>query len=129
MISKLVLILPILALLSMTIGTAFAGTPEQNYQAGYNDGCQDAHTGNTLSYYNHSNGNHHSQSYNNGYNAAFNSCGGFSNVDNSQQNGANQNSNNREQAQSQGTSQHFGLCVTVFSGCSQTSGESAGLSN
>lgn len=100
-----------------TVGTAYAGTPAQNYNVGYGDGCADGKTNSANAFNSHSNAAHHSQSYINGYNAGYNSCSNLDSV-----NLANTNT----VSQTQGASQGQGFCVTVFSGCTQTLGQSQG---
>ena len=112
-------------IMMIVINNTYALTAEQRSSVGYQAGLQDCGTGTSTMLNSASNAGHHSQDYMQGYYEGLNSC--VKNV--SGQNGDNQNSNNRNDAQSQGTSQHFGMCVTVFTGCSQTSGESQGVSN
>ena len=114
--------------LILNVGHVYAGSPEQNYSVGFTDGQSDCHSGTANAFNNHPNANHHSQDYINGYNAGYNSCNNFNSVDLGQ-NANNVNQNNRNEPQTQGSSQSQGFCVTVFSGCSQTSGQSQGLQN
>lgn len=106
---------------------AHSQTEQQRNSIGYQDGVSDCQSGTSAMINGASNAGHHTQAYMEGYQRGVNSCG--STPSSSGQNGENQNSNNREQAQSQGMSQHQGFCVTVFSGCTETGGQSSGLSN
>ena len=114
--------------LILNVGHGFALTSEQRSSVGFQDGLQDCGTGTSTMLNSASNAGHHTQAYMEGYYQGLNSCVKPV-TNNNNQNSGNVDQNNRNQAISQGTSQHQGFCVTVFSGCSQTSGESAGLSN
>ena len=107
-----------------TSKAVFAGSPAQNYSVGFTDGCDDGKTGTSTAYYGHSNGTHHSDDYNNGYNAGYTQCS----TGTQNQNSNNVDQNNRNQAQSQGSVQHT-FCVNVFGSCPSTTGQSQGLEN
>jgi|SRR6478609_5311875 len=104
-------------------GIAHAGSPSQNYSVGFTDGHDDCVSGTSTAYNSHSNASHHSDDYNNGYNAGMASC---KNVNDQNINNIDQNNRNQNQGQTSGQSV---FCVNVFGACPTTSGQSQGLQN
>ena len=113
--------------LILNVGHVYAGTPQQNAAVGFQDGLRDCRSGSSDWINSHPNAGHHSADYLQGYQEGLNSC--VNPVSNNNQNSGNVDQNNRNEPQTQGSSQSQGFCVTVFSGCSQTSGQSQGLQN
>lgn len=112
---KKIILTMVLLLTSVGVGVTqgFALTAVQRNAVGFQDGLQDCGTGTSTKLNSASNAGHHTQAYMEGYYEGLKSC-------------VTANTNVVSQSQTQGASQGQGFCVTVFSGCTQTLGQSQG---